>query len=691
MKKILLVVFLWCSLPSWIYAQCTTNNATTCRCKDSTSTDCDLLPDIQLGHPPFYQYNNNFGIIEFSQTGNGVDDGRLKVTVSTPNAGLGPLEIRTTNVFVCGTDTFIGTAPAICPDGITYPRISVNQRVYHKNGSTMTYYDRPAGTMTYHPTHNHMHVDNWGNYTLRTRDTAEVNPLNWPIVGSGTKLAFCVEDYGTCPGYPGHCMDSVGNPLNVSTDFPNYGLGGGGYACSPTVQGISSGYVDIYWTDLDGMWITLPSGVCNGEYYIVCEVDPNHNFLESDETNNVFAVPYTLTKQDPNPAATAININASGSSTVCQGDAITLSVNAGTLAGATYHWSNGDTTSAITTSVAGMYTCDITNHCGTGTSSQFVLTTYAPAAAPTGVNDTIPVPGTANLTATAAGTINWYDQPSGGSLIGTGTAITTPFISTSTTYYAESSELHAGAVFNGAAANNVVLGVGGYYTGDQSEIFDVTNPFVLHTVTVYAQTAGTRVIELHDASAAILQQTTVNVVVGMNVLTLDFLILPGTGYRLTRTGGDLYRNNPGSGISYPFTIGNMVSITGSTAGAGYYYFFYDWNIHAPDVSCVSPRVPVEAIVSNPNAIADVNSLSSFQAFPNPASSQLTVSFTTKPNEEAIIEIVDAIGKIVNTRTLSSTTGSVNENFNVSGITTGVYSIHVLSTGKNYYKQIVISK
>ena len=31
-----------------IMGQCTTNDATDCECLDSSETDCDLLPDIQV-------------------------------------------------------------------------------------------------------------------------------------------------------------------------------------------------------------------------------------------------------------------------------------------------------------------------------------------------------------------------------------------------------------------------------------------------------------------------------------------------------------------------------------------------------------------------------------------------------------------------------------------------------------------
>ena len=174
------------------------------------------------------------GVIEYSQTGNGADDGRLRISVSTPNIGHGPLEIRPTTTYVCGTDTFFGTAPSICANG-TNPKILINQRIYHKNGNAMSYYDHPAGTMTYHPSHGHMHIDDWGVFTLRKEDTTQANPLLWPIVGDGAKLAFCLMDYGTCTYYSGHCRDDNDNNM-LNGDFPNWGLGGGNYNCSPVVS-----------------------------------------------------------------------------------------------------------------------------------------------------------------------------------------------------------------------------------------------------------------------------------------------------------------------------------------------------------------------------------------------------------------------------------------------------------------------
>ena len=188
MRKLLLAIISML-MPFLVAAQCTTNNATSCQCKDGT-TNCDLLPDIIVARPTL-TVNGTNGYIEYPQVcpgGCSGNDGRLRISVSSPNIGFGPLEVHAINTIICGTDTFVNPAAGFtCPNGDPLKQL-VNQRVYHKNGNVMSYYDRPAGSMTYHPSHGHMHVDDWGTYTLRTA-TTNPDPLTWPIVGTGSKLA----------------------------------------------------------------------------------------------------------------------------------------------------------------------------------------------------------------------------------------------------------------------------------------------------------------------------------------------------------------------------------------------------------------------------------------------------------------------------------------------------------------------
>jgi hypothetical protein len=682
MKRILCALsFIFISF--FAQGQCTTNNATGCQCKTPGQTDCDLLPDIQIGHPPFYEYDIDFGVKEFSQFGNPdtADNGRLYVTVSTPNTGHGPLELYTVDTFVCNLDTFYNTAPSICPDGITYPRVFMNQRIYHKSGNTMTSWTRFAGTMTYHPGHNHMHVDNWGNYTLRTMDSLNPNPLQWPIIGAGTKLAFCVEDYGTCPNYPDHCLDSAGNSLNSSGNFPNYGLGGGNYSCSPTVQGISSGYVDIYWTTLEGMYLEIPPGLCNGDYYIVCEVDPNQNFLEEDETNNYYVAPYRVRKQDYNPATDETKISILNSQTIlCQGESVTLLAQTNDPT-ATYLWSNGDQTAYTTVNTAGTYSAQVSNHCGTGPSQPVTVTVFNPPAAPVGV--------TATLLAASPFPVKWYDQPTGGAQVGSGNSFTTPFLNTSSFYYAEVEEAHAGASYTTGLPNNTIAGSGGYSNSNQSLIFDCYNRFILHAVTIYANsTINNMSVQLYDSSNTLLQSASVNLTAGANVVVLDFDVPPGKGHYLTRSSGSIYRNNPQSPVGFPFTVPNICSITGTTAGGNFYYFFYNWDIHLPDNGCTSQRTPVLAYVAQPNAIADVSVIRSLKVYPNPARENVFVSFNSE-DDKVKVELTNTMGQTIIALENPLKDGRFEETFNIASLSKGVYFIHILSSGKNYYHQLVI--
>ena len=177
------------------YSQCTINDATDCQCLDPSQTDCDLLPDIQVSWVGLESVAD--GASEYAQNGEGENNGRLRISVSTPNTGHGPLTVRGAgpngySTFICGSDTVQIYDPNsnieyTCDNGLE-PQQIIWQRIYHRNADgSMSYYDREAGTMTYHPTHGHNHTNDWGVFTLRIKDDNEPDPRNWPIVSDGAK------------------------------------------------------------------------------------------------------------------------------------------------------------------------------------------------------------------------------------------------------------------------------------------------------------------------------------------------------------------------------------------------------------------------------------------------------------------------------------------------------------------------
>jgi gliding motility-associated-like protein len=125
--------------------------------------------------------------------------------------------------------------------------------------------------------------------------------------------------------------------------------------------------------------------------------------------------------------------------TICSGNSITLT--ATTIAGTapfTYVWSTGQTTAAIDVNKAGTYTVtvsDKTQGCQPVTKSISITTSITPDA-PTAKSQITCPNSTATLMATApGGTYQWYDAT--GNFLASGASFTTPPITTSTTYYVQ--------------------------------------------------------------------------------------------------------------------------------------------------------------------------------------------------------------------------------------------------------------
>jgi hypothetical protein len=171
----------------------------------------------------------------------------LRVSTATPNTGAGPLELR-------GSSTTPG----------------VDQRIFRADGS---FYDRFAGSFTFHPGHGHLHFDNWIHLHLRA-----VEPGNdvGDIIASGDKTSFAIIDLVH------YDPDLPGSPNSIQ-------YGGG------LVQGLSVGWADVYSANLPDQWIDI-TDVPSGQYWLEAVVDPENSILESNETNNATRILIDLVK-----------------------------------------------------------------------------------------------------------------------------------------------------------------------------------------------------------------------------------------------------------------------------------------------------------------------------------------------------------------------------------------------------------
>jgi hypothetical protein len=152
---------------------------------------------------------------------------------------------------------------------------------------------------------------------------------------------------------------------------------------------------------------------------------------------------------------------------LCSGQSTTLSLqNPPSGTGNTYQWqssANGTTYSNIpsgnepayvTTPVSSMYyRCLVT--CNNGPSSEYSTAVYVPFS--NSITSTTPGTrcgtGTVSLAAAGTGTtLRWYNNPSGGLPLGTGSPFTTPTINTTTTFYAGSESVVTGTTAVGSGS-----------------------------------------------------------------------------------------------------------------------------------------------------------------------------------------------------------------------------------------------
>lgn len=155
--------------------------------------------------------------------------------------------------------------------GATHPDSTQDiwQRVFNTGG---TFTDRFAGRFVYHPSHGHIHVEDWAIYRIRSR------PNNQTVGATLTQTfttSFCILDINHFnPALPGSPANSVYGGCNLT-------------------QGLSIGWNVVLGAGLEGQSINV-TGLFNGDYWLEAEVDPANHFLESSDSNNVARIPITL-------------------------------------------------------------------------------------------------------------------------------------------------------------------------------------------------------------------------------------------------------------------------------------------------------------------------------------------------------------------------------------------------------------
>ncbi len=278
---------------------------------------------------------------------------------------------------------------------------------------------------------------------------------------------------------------------------------------------------------------------------------------------------------------------------------------------------------------------------------------------------------------------------SGTNVIGTGPVLVLNGLTETTTVFAQNLKpiegqefqlgpaQHQGNKYNAAFVNGGLL-------------FEVLEPILLEEFTVHTDSAGTRIIEISNGSNFYYEHQ-VDLDSGTTVVTLD-LDLPVGAYTIT-TNGDLNNLVFGSAspwlfrsseaVSFPYEVSGVVSITTSTFGDDFYYYFYDWKISTSDRYCGSDLVPVTAVEDFPIGTKDPAVDELFIVSPNPNDGLTTVKFRT--SSEVNLQLTNLDGIIIKTE---SFIGNDRHHIDISAYPSGIYILRANVDGQMITKKII---
>lgn len=223
---------------------------------------------------------------------------------------------------------------------------------------------------------------------------------------------------------------------------------------------------------------------------------------------------------------------------------------------------------------------------------------YAIPAAPTAMGDTICAGDSASLMASnGAVDYAWFDAAFGGTELATG-ATYSPVLTATDTFYVET----FGSQQSLVGAPSTAIGSTGTFTTFTSSIyFDVTSTVTIDSVTVYPGSSGDIVFNVTNTSNVVLHTVTVPVTVNTPNeavrIPIGITLTPGS-YRTNGVGStvsNLIRNSSGANYPYQDASGSL-TMTNTTAGTSYVYFFYNWAVTAR--GCSSDRTQVIATVND---------------------------------------------------------------------------------------------
>ncbi|MFK7755360.1 MAG: FG-GAP-like repeat-containing protein [Flavobacteriales bacterium] len=381
-------------------------------------------------------------------------------------------------------------------------------------------------------------------------------------------------------------------------------------------------------------------------------------------------------------------IEISGETDFCEGESVTLQ--APDAEG--YEWSNNATSQSIEVSESGDYSVTVTGACQGDVQSETITVTVLelPADSPVAA-DIEADAGMVELTATGDNLI-WFSDAEGTNELGEGNTITTE-LNVSTTVYVASQTIYGDIeTVNGSKESRTDDSGAHHDNSNNGLVFDAFQDMVIKDVKVYANGAGDRTITVRDGSGIEIISETFNLPDGESVVNLEFFIPEGEDYVMVTADNNpqLWRDALDDNIIYPYILGDLGAVTGTTINGQneftYYYFFYDWNVENPTISCLSDLVPVMVTIVG---VEELEGVAAFSIYPNPASTEIRYEYSIIQSGDLTLTLSDNQGREVYNLELDANNGDHQGVIDLTGFAPGLYTFTIMENGKLASQKIVI--
>lgn len=332
--------------------------------------------------------------------------------------------------------------------------------------------------------------------------------------------------------------------------------------------------------------------------------------------------------------------------------------------GFSYLWNTGETSQVIFPSESGDYSATIEGYCKdlfTDTISLDFISSEIYSIE----NDTVFWGQTATLVA-HGDSVHWYDAPIFSNLIGLGDTLLIPNITSTYRVFARSEIKFDGE--SGSVGPAMHQG-NSFYNGNTINgglVFDVHQTMVWDSFTVFTGFPGLRTFEIFDENGNWVHDFSFELIDGQNIVPVQYELSPGT-YTITTNSDQnltelgmvnprLYRSN--ELVIFPYTYKDIVSITTSTFGEEFYYYFYDWKVSELETNCRSSFVEVEAFLDLSSNTNFPESLQNLTVNPNPATDRIELKGDAL-HSTGTVTIFNAVGQLMHASTTSTALNSIS--------------------------------